>query len=68
MMGKWPVNPNQSGMGVDEVHIFHENMNNGFATYEIQNIAVGHLAFSGQKDMMMEYYREKQQKFEIKEE
>lgn len=65
MFGRWPEDPNHSGMGVDESYLFHENMESGMATYEIQNVFVGHFAFSGQKEMMLEYYKNHRDKFTI---
>lgn len=67
MFGKWPEDPNNSGMGVDESYLFHENMDSGMATYELQNVFVGHFAFSGQKEKMFEYYKKNHAKFEIEE-
>lgn len=66
LMGMWPENPKSSGMGEDEAYLFEQNMNSGMATYELQNVFVGHFAFSGQKEMMFEYYKKHHEKFEIK--
>ncbi|MCR5249099.1 MAG: hypothetical protein K6E50_00680 [Lachnospiraceae bacterium] len=66
MMGRWPENPETSGMGEDEAYIFRENTDSGMATYEIQNVFAGHFAFSGQKELMFEYYEKNHEKFQIK--
>ena len=65
MFGKWPEDPEHSGMGVDEGYLFRENMGAGMATYEIQNVFAAHFAFSEQKNMMFDYYRNNHHKFEM---
>lgn len=66
MFGRWPEDPSDSGMGVDEGYLFRENMGSGMATYEIQNVFAGHFAFAEQKELMSRYYKMNHYKFEIR--
>lgn len=68
MMGKWPEDPDSSGMGDDERYICQDNSGKDLAIYEIWNVLAGHLAFGHQKNRMMKYYREHFDKFALKEE
>ena len=63
MMGKWPENANESGMGTDEAYIYSDGLEKDLAIYELKNVLVGHLAFGHQKKRMMEYYRKNKEKF-----
>lgn len=63
MMGKWPEDISVSGMGMDEVTIYEDNMQKDMSIYEIKSVLVGHLAFGHQKGRMMEYYKNNKQKF-----
>lgn len=65
MMGKWPENPGESGMGTDEAYIYQDNVEKDLSIYEIQSVLAGHLAFGHQKERMRKYYREHQAKFKI---
>lgn len=49
MMGKWPCNINESGMGTDERFIMQDNFDKDMVIYEVQNVLAGHLAFGPQK-------------------
>lgn len=63
MMGKWPVNPDASGMAEDEVCICQDGCEKDMAIYEFYDILAGHLAFGHQKARMLEYYKENRDKF-----
>lgn len=65
MMGKWPENPSESGMGTDEAYIYQDNVENGLSIYEVRGALAGHLAFGHQKKQMLKYYHEHQEKFQI---
>lgn len=67
MMGKWPENPSESGMGTDEAYIYQDNVENGLSIYEVRGALAGHLAFGHQKKQMLKYYHEHQEKFQIQE-
>ncbi len=68
MMGKWPENPDDSGMGTDEGYIYSDNVEKDLSIYEIKSVLVGHLAFGHQKERMMAYYKKNSAKFSIKSE
>lgn len=65
MMGKWPENPESSGMGMDEAYIYQDNVEKDMSIYEIRNVLAGHLAFGHQKNRMMQYYLNHKDKFLI---
>ena len=65
MMGKWPENPKESGMGMDEAYIYQDNVEKDMSVYEIQSALVGHLAFGHQKQRMIKYYKEHPEIFKI---
>lgn len=66
MMGKWPENPDSTGMGEDEAYIYKDNVEKDMPIYEAQGILVGHLAFGQQKQRMKQYYRMHRNKFAVK--
>lgn len=63
MMGKWPENPQETGMGTDEAFIYQDNMEKDLSIYEIQGVLAGHLAFGHQKKRMLRYYQKHSGKF-----
>lgn len=65
MMGKWPEDPNGSGMGTDEAYIYSDNIEKDLSIYEFQNVLVGHLAFGHQKQQMIAYYKKYSEKFKF---
>lgn len=65
MMGRWPENLEESGMGRDEAYIYEDNVRNDLSIYEIQGVLAGHLAFGAQKEQMLGYYREHPEKFQL---
>lgn len=65
MMGKWPENPDETGMGIDEGYIYRDNCEKDMSIYEIQGALAGHLAFGHQKQRMLKYYQEHMDKFRI---
>lgn len=67
MMGKWPCNENETGMGIDERYIMKDNFDKDMVIYEVQNVLVGHLAFGPQKQEMYQFYRERPEVFQIME-
>lgn len=65
MMGKWPVEENETGMGQDERYILNDNAEKDFAIYEIQNVLAGHLAFGNQKIAMRRFFDENKHIFGV---
>ena len=65
MMGKWPVEKNSSGMGLDEMYIYQDNVEKDMSIYEFKGVLAGHLAFGHQKRRMLEYYQQNKEKFII---
>ena len=63
MMGKWPEDPNSSGMGIDEAYIYSDNIEKDLSIYELKKVLVGHLAFGHQKQQMLKYFEDHIQKF-----
>lgn len=63
IMGKWPEDPNSSGMGVDEAFICQDGNEKDMPIYEFYDVLAGHLAFGHQKRTMLEYYANNKAKF-----
>lgn len=67
LMGRWPQNLTNTGMGDDERWILNDGNDKDLAIYEIQNVLAGHLAFGHQKERMKKFYRLHPEIFAIRE-
>lgn len=65
MMGKWPEQAGENGMGRDEQFIYEDNQEKDLAIYEIGSVLAGHLAFGPQKKHMLKYYEDHYKKFAV---